>query len=35
VGTPSCSNVVGLPVAMLLLTLEDIDGWDELARRES
>jgi len=26
-------NVVGLPVAMLLLTLEDIDGWDELARR--
>lgn len=28
-------NVVGLPVAMLLLTLEDIDGWDELARREA
>ena len=27
-------NVVGLPVAMLLLTLEDTDGWDELARRE-
>lgn len=26
-------NVVGLPVAMLLMTLEDIDGWDELARR--
>lgn len=26
-------NVVGLPVAMLMLTLEDIDGWDELARR--
>ncbi|MCW2920555.1 MAG: Septum formation protein Maf [Thermoleophilia bacterium] len=25
-------NVVGLPVAMLLLTLEDIDGWDALAR---
>lgn len=28
-------NVVGLPVAMLLLTLEDIDGWDELARTPS
>jgi septum formation protein len=28
-------NVVGLPVAMLLMTLEDIDGWDELARREA
>lgn len=27
-------NVVGLPVAMLMLTLEDTDGWDELARRE-
>lgn len=27
-------NVVGLPVAMLLLTLEDIDGWDSLARSE-
>ncbi len=27
-------NVVGLPVAMLLLTLEDIDGWDALARGE-
>jgi septum formation protein len=27
-------NVVGLPVSMLLLTLEDLDGWDELARRE-
>ncbi len=26
-------NVVGLPVSMLLTTLEDIDGWDELARR--
>lgn len=26
-------NVVGLPVAMLLTTLEDTDGWDELARR--
>lgn len=26
-------NVVGLPVTMLLMTLEDIDGWDELARR--
>jgi septum formation protein len=25
-------NVVGLPVAMLLMTLEDIDGWDALAR---
>jgi septum formation protein len=25
-------NVVGLPVAMLLLTLEDIDDWDSLAR---
>jgi septum formation protein len=25
-------NVVGLPVAMLLLTFEDIDGWDSLAR---
>lgn len=25
-------NVVGLPVSMLLLTLEDIDGWDDLAR---
>lgn len=28
-------NVVGLPVAMLLMTLEDIDGWNELARREA
>jgi septum formation protein len=28
-------NVVGLPVAMLLLTLEDIDGWDALARSEA
>jgi septum formation protein len=28
-------NVVGLPVSMLLLTLEDLDGWDELARREA
>ncbi len=28
-------NVVGLPVAMLLLTLEDTDGWDALARGES
>jgi septum formation protein len=27
-------NVVGLPVAMLLLTFEDIDGWDDLARNE-
>ena len=27
-------NVVGLPVAMLLLTLEDIEGWDALARSE-
>lgn len=27
-------NVVGLPVAMLLLTLEDVEGWDALARRE-
>lgn len=25
-------NVVGLPVAMLLLTLEDTEGWDTLAR---
>lgn len=25
-------NVVGLPVTMLLMTLEDVDGWDELAR---
>lgn len=25
-------NVVGLPVTMLLMTLEDIDGWDALAR---
>ena len=28
-------NVVGLPVAMLLLTLEDIDGWDALARAKA
>lgn len=28
-------NVVGLPAAMLLLTLEDIDGWDELAHRDA
>jgi septum formation protein len=28
-------NVVGLPVAMLLLTLEDTSGWDELARSSS
>jgi septum formation protein len=28
-------NVVGLPVAMLLMTLEDTDGWDALARREA
>ncbi len=27
-------NVVGLPVAMLLLTLEDVEGWDVLARSE-
>lgn len=27
-------NVVGLPVAMLLLTLEDVEGWDALARSE-
>ena len=27
-------NVVGLPVAMLLLTFEDIEGWDALARSE-
>lgn len=27
-------NVVGLPVSMMLLTLEDTDGWDELARGE-
>jgi septum formation protein len=25
-------NVVGLPVAMLLMTLEDTEGWDALAR---
>ena len=32
-GVGGCyQNVVGLPVAMLLMTLEDIDGWDELAR---
>jgi septum formation protein len=28
-------NVVGLPVAMLMMTLEDIEGWDALARREA
>jgi septum formation protein len=28
-------NVVGLPVPMLMMTLEDIDGWNELARREA
>lgn len=27
-------NVVGLPVAMLLQTIEDTDGWDELVRGE-
>ena len=27
-------NVVGLPVAMLPLTLEDTEGWDALARSE-
>ncbi|MCB0878468.1 MAG: septum formation protein Maf [Thermoleophilia bacterium] len=33
-GVGGCyQNVVGLPVAMLLMTLEDVDGWDELARR--
>ena len=34
-GVGGCyQNVVGLPVAMLLLTLEDIEGWDALARSE-
>ena len=28
-------NVVGLPVAMLMMTLEDTVGWDDLARREA
>lgn len=33
-GVGGCyQNVVGLPVAMLLMTLEDVDGWDVLARR--